>query len=151
MWPEPPQRAHPTTRARRWQPRGMDAPDCAMDGPALPPSHRAMRNVLAATMAALAVLTTAGTAGADDGPVTAPATRWPVSGTAIRTAMSLGADHWGFSPCRGRVAVAWASLSAGLDAEASWSNDIDPFLQPSRNGDCEITLSLSDEWDWPKL
>ncbi|MDX6730659.1 MAG: Matrixin, partial [Baekduia sp.] len=41
--------------------------------------------------------------------------------------------------------------SAGINAESSWSNDVDPFLQPSRNGDCEITLSLRDDWDWPKL
>jgi hypothetical protein len=132
----------------------MDAPDCAMDGSSLPTPRGALRLLLAAalgTLAALALLASAGPARAGDAPVAVPATRWPAGGTAIRTAMSLGAQHWGFSPCRGRVAVAWAPLSAGLNAESSWSNDVDPFLQPSRNGDCEITLSLRDDWDWPKL
>jgi hypothetical protein len=128
--------------------------NCAMDGFSTPTPHGATRLLLAvalATLAALASLGIAGPARADDAPVTAPATRWPIGGTAIRTAMSLGAERWGFSPCRGRVAVAWAPLGAGLNAESSWSNDADPFLQASRNGDCEITLSLRDDWDWPKL
>jgi hypothetical protein len=125
-----------------------------MDGSSPPSPRIASRRLLAAALTALvllAALACAGTARADDAPVTAPAARWPVGGTGIRTAMSLGAEHWGFSPCRGKVAVAWAPLSAGINAESSWSNDVDPFLQPSRNGDCEITLSLRDDWDWPKL
>jgi hypothetical protein len=125
-----------------------------MDGPSLPFPRGASRALLAAAVAALsllALLASAGSARGAGSPVTAPATRWPVTGTAIRTAMSLGAEHWGFSPCRGRVAVAWVPLSAGLNAESSWTNDVDPFLQPSRNGDCDITLSLRDDWDWPKL
>jgi hypothetical protein len=133
---------------------GTDAPDCAMDGSPLPTPRGAARLLLAAAVtaaAALALLTGAGTARGDDAPVTAPAIRWPVAGTAVRTAMSLGSERWGFSPCRGKVAVAWASLSAGVNAESSWSNDVDPFLQPSRNGDCEITLSLREDWDWLKL
>jgi hypothetical protein len=112
----------------------------AMDGSSL---HRAAR-CLAAVIAALAV---AGPAAAAD----APAARWPAGGSTLRAAMGLGAEHWGFAPCRGKVAVRWAALGTATNAQSSWANDRDPFLAPSANTDCELALSTQVEWDWPKL
>lgn len=80
-----------------------------------------------------------------------PATRWPIGGSTLRTAMSLGADHWGMTPCRGRVTLSWDSLGPATNAQSTWANDIDPYLQPSFNTDCEIALSLQVGWDWQKL
>jgi hypothetical protein len=123
----------------------------AMHGPRLAPARLAPRRLLAAILALLAITGGAGTALAADDPVAAPALRWPATGTAIRTAMGLAAERWGFSPCRGRVTVAWSRLDAGLNGESSWANDLDPYLQPSRNTECDITLSTAQEWDWPKV
>jgi hypothetical protein len=120
-----------------------------MDGTALFPARLAAR-LLSAGLALVAILAGAGTALADDQP-TAPAARWPAGGTALRTAMGLAAERWGVSPCRGRITVAWGRLDREINATSSWSNDLDPYLQPSRNGDCEVTLSTAAEWDWPKL
>src|ERR1700712_3579110 len=80
-----------------------------------------------------------------------PAARWPAAGSTVRTAMSLAAEHWGMSPCRGRVAIAWGALGAGTNAHSEWANAIDPWTQPSSNSDCSIALSLDTDWDWPKL
>jgi hypothetical protein len=94
-----------------------------------------------------------GAAGAA-GPASAadsPATRWPAGGTTLRAAMALGAEHWGMTPCRGRVAMSWDGLGAATNAQSTWANDRDPYLQPSFNTDCEIVLSLQVEWDWQKL
>jgi hypothetical protein len=100
----------------------------------------------------LAVLVALGTAGApvaraDD----SPATRWPAGGSTLRLAMGMATEHWGMSPCRGRVALSWAGLGAGTNAQSSWANDVDPFARPSANSDCEIAFSLQAGWDWPKL
>jgi hypothetical protein len=122
-----------------------------MDGPHLSPPRGVVRRLIATAVALLALSGGAGTAFADDAPVVSPATRWPATGTAIRTATGLGIERWGFAPCRGRVVVAWAPLSAGINGESSWTNELDPYLQPSRNEDCAITLSTRVEWDWPKL
>lgn len=91
----------------------------------------------------------AGPARADD----SPATRWPVGGSTLRLAMGMATEHWGMSPCRGRVALSWASLGGATNAQSSWAadDDADPFAQPSRNSDCEIALSLQAGWDWQKL
>ncbi|MDX6686630.1 MAG: Matrixin, partial [Baekduia sp.] len=122
-----------------------------MDGPHLLPSLRApARRLLAAGLALLALAGSATAALAYDG-ATPPATRWPVGGTALRAAMSLGAEHWGASPCRGRISVAWGALGREQNAESSWANDVDPYLQPSRNTDCAITLSTGASWDWAML
>jgi hypothetical protein len=80
-----------------------------------------------------------------------PATRWPVGGSRLALASDLGSEHWGTAPCRGRVALSWASLGAATNAESSWANAVDPFRAPSRNSDCAIALSLQADWDWPKL
>jgi hypothetical protein len=80
-----------------------------------------------------------------------PAARWPAGGSTLRVAMGLGAEHWGFSPCGGKVALSWAALGAATNAESSWANDVDPFLAPSGNTDCELVLSTQVDWDWPKL
>jgi len=80
-----------------------------------------------------------------------PATRWPAGGSTLRLAMGMATEHWGMSPCRGRVALSWASLGSGTNAQSSWANDVDPFAQPSSNSECEIALSLQADWDWPKL
>jgi hypothetical protein len=121
-----------------------------MDGPRPTPARSALRRLLAAGLALLALGAGAAPVIADDGPVTDPAARWPATGTAIQTALGLAAEHWGFAPCRGRVTVAWTPLD-GLDGQATWANDLDPYRQPSRNTDCEIALSPAEAWDWPKL
>ncbi|HMJ35447.1 MAG TPA: matrixin family metalloprotease [Baekduia sp.] len=122
-----------------------------MDGSPLSSPRRAARLLVAAGLALLAVAGGAGTALAEDGPLVAPATRWPAGGAALRTATGLATERWGFAPCGGRVTLTWGALSAGINAEASWTNDVDPYLQPSRNGDCAVTLASGVDWDWPKL
>jgi hypothetical protein len=114
-----------------------------MDGPR--PLHPA--TLVVAVLLLAAILVAAGPAAAAD----SPAARWPAGGSTLRTARSLGAEHWGFSPCRGKVAVSWAALGATTNAQSSWANDVDPFLAPSGNTDCELALSTQVEWDWPKL
>jgi hypothetical protein len=109
----------------------MPAHLLAMDGPS--PLRRATL-ALAAVIAALAAAGPA--AGADS-----PAARWPAGGSTLRTAMGLGAEHWGFSPCRGKVAVTWAGLGTATNAQSSWANAVDPYRAPSANTDCEIALS----------
>ncbi|HWI71832.1 MAG TPA: matrixin family metalloprotease [Baekduia sp.] len=99
-----------------------------------------------ALAALLAVIVAAPASAADS-----PAARWPAGGSTLRVAMGLGAEHWGFSPCGGKVAVSWAALGNATNAQSSWANDIDPFLAPSANTDCEIALSTQVDWDWPKL
>jgi hypothetical protein len=122
-----------------------------MDGCHLTPPRWAARRAIAAALTLLAIAGGAGTAVADDAPTTAPAARWPAAGPAVQTAMALGAQRWGFSPCHGHVAATWAPLDGGLNAEASWTNPADPYLEPSRNDDCAVTLSTRVDWDWPKL
>jgi hypothetical protein len=104
---------------------------------------------LALLLAALVALGAAAApaARADD----SPATRWPTGGSTLRVAMGMATEHWGMSACRGRVALSWASLGSGTNAQSSWANDVDPFARPSSNTDCEIALSLQAGWDWPKL
>jgi hypothetical protein len=104
--------------------------------------------------AVVLLLACAGTANAARAANTAdsPATRWPAGGSTLRAALWLGTERWGMTPCRGQVALRWASLDAQTNAQATWAGDADdPFSQPSSNSDCEITLSLRAEWDWPKL
>src|SRR3954452_4983525 len=117
-----------------------------MDG--LLPRHALPRlGALAATLLlALAVL--AAPARADGA---SPAARWPVGGPALRTAMDLAAGHWGMTPCAGRVALRWAPLPGTINAQSSWANDVDPYLQPSRNTECDIALNVAQDWDWPML
>jgi hypothetical protein len=118
----------------------------AMDGRRFPHLRRALTAPLAAL--ALSGMLAAGPARADD----SPATRWPVGGSTLRLAMGMATEHWGMSPCRGRVALSWAGLGSGTNAQSSWAaGGADPFAAPSRNSDCEIALSLQAEWDWPKL
>jgi hypothetical protein len=117
-----------------------------MDGRHFPHLRRALTASLA--VLALGGALAAGPARADD----SPATRWPAGGSTLRLAMSMAAEHWGMSPCRGRVALSWAGLGSATNAQSSWAvAGADPFAQPSRNSDCEIALSLQAEWDWPKL
>lgn len=118
----------------------MPATAFAMDG----------RRILLPLLLALALLLPLGAAGAAAA-ADSPATRWPVGGSTLRTALSLGGEHWGMTPCRGRVALSWESLGPATNAQSTWANDLDPYLQPSFNTDCEIALSLQVEWDWQKL
>jgi hypothetical protein len=103
--------------------------------------------LLALATLTLAVAAAPAAARADD----SPAVRWPAGGPALRTALAMGGEHWGMSPCDGRVAMTWTGLDAGVNAQSSWANDVDPYLQPSSNTDCEIALSTGTEWDWVKL
>ncbi|WCB95534.1 hypothetical protein DSM104299_04283 [Baekduia alba] len=64
---------------------------------------------------------------------------------------TAGAAHWGMAPCGGRVAITWAHLDAGINARSTWANDVDPYLQPSRNTECAIALATGADWDWVKL
>jgi Matrixin len=80
-----------------------------------------------------------------------PAARWPAGGSTLRAALWMGSEHWGMTPCRGRVAIGWEPLGPATNAQSSWANDVDPYLQPSFNTDCEIALSLQVDWDWQKL
>jgi Matrixin len=114
----------------------MPATTFAMDG---------RRSILLLTLACL--LAVAGPASAADG----PAARWPEGGSTLRAAVAIGAEHWGMTPCRGRVAVRWGALGAATNARSAWANDVDPYTQPSSNTDCAITLSSQVEWDWVKL
>jgi hypothetical protein len=66
--------------------------------------------------------------------------------------MAMATEHWGMSPCGGQVALRWTgALAPGVNAQSSWANEIDPYMQPSRNSDCAIALSTRAEWDWPML
>jgi hypothetical protein len=103
--------------------------------------------LLVALLALLAVALTAPAAHADD----SPATRWPAGGSTLRTALAMGAEHWGMTPCGGRVDVYWSGLAAGTNAQSSWANAVDPYRQPSSNTECEIALSTGTAWDWVKL
>src|SRR4051794_40201512 len=117
-----------------------------MDG-LLPRLARPLLAALLALAAAACGLVPAA-ARADDAP---PSARWPAAGSTLRTALAIGAEHWGMTPCAGRVAVAWTRLELGINARSSWANDVDPYLQPSSNVACEIALSTAVEWDWVKL
>jgi hypothetical protein len=130
------------------RPAGTDARALAMDG-TRPLPVTAPARLLAALLVAAALLALAlpRAAAADD----APAARWPAAGSTLRTALAMGAEHWGMTPCRGRVTFAWTGLPAGTNALSSWANDLDPYRQPSSNSDCEIALSTGTTWDWPKL
>jgi hypothetical protein len=119
-----------------------------MDGSLLSP-RRIPHRLLVAALVLFAVAVAAPRASADE--PFAPAARWPAGGTALHVAYDLAVEHWGFSPCHGKVAVAWAPMSADLNAQSSWTNELDPYRQPSRNQDCDVTLSTRAEWDWPKL
>jgi hypothetical protein len=96
---------------------------------------------------ALALLLPSAASAAPD----SPAARWPAGGSTLRAALWMGSEHWGMTPCRGRVAIGWTALGPATNAQSSWANDVDPYLQPSFNTDCEIALSLQVEWDWQKL
>ena len=126
---------------------GTDAHAPAMDGirPLLAPAR--LLAALLATAALVLLLALPRVAAAD----LSPAARWPAGGSTLRTALATGAEHWGMTPCRGRVTFSWAGLAAGLNAQSSWANDVDPYLQPSSNSDCEIALSTGTDWDWQKL
>ncbi|WP_445149437.1 matrixin family metalloprotease [Baekduia sp. Peel2402] len=104
------------------------------------------RRFLLIPLLALALLLPSVTNAADS-----PATRWPVGGSTLRTALWMGSEHWGMTPCRGRVVMSWDALGSATNAQSSWANDVDPYLQPSFNTDCEIALSLQVDWDWQKL
>lgn len=99
-------------------------------------------------LVAACLLAFASPASATDAP---PAAHWPAGGSTLRAALAIGAEHWGMTPCRGRVAVTWAPLGAATNARSSWANDADPYAQPSSNTDCAIALSTQVDWDWPKL
>jgi hypothetical protein len=116
-----------------------------------PHTPRALRRLLAALLALIAVAAGAGTAlAADD--ATAPQSRWPVGGSAVSTAMELAAGHWGMTPCSGRVTVAWKPLAAQVNATSLWAYaGNEGFRRPARNTECEIDLSSVADWDWPKL
>jgi hypothetical protein len=108
-----------------------------------------LRPLFAALVASLALAAPAAAAAADAG--APPAARWPAGGSTLRAALAIGAEHWGMTPCRGRVAVSWAALGSATNAQSSWANDLDDVAQPSFNEDCSIVLSIDVEWDWPKL
>lgn len=118
-----------------------------MDGTRPLPAPTRLLAALLATATLLLVLALPRVAAADP----SPAARWPAGGSTLRTALAMGAEHWGMTPCQGRVTFSWAGLGAGLNAQSSWANDVDPYLQPSSNSDCEIALSTGTDWDWQKL
>jgi Matrixin len=101
--------------------------------------------LLCAALLALALAPVA--ARADDD----PAARWPAGGSTLHLLLAMGADHWGMTPCGAKVSIRWAALDPSLNAQSSWVNPVDDFAQPSRNSDCQVTLSTAATWDWPKL
>jgi hypothetical protein len=122
-----------------------------MDGLLSRTPHRVPRRLLGALAA---LLTAAALGGAAPAPAHAdgdPAARWPIGGSTLTTAMDLAATHWGLRPCGGSVTLSWVTLGAGINAQSSWANDVDPYLQPSRNTECEIALSTRPDWDWTML
>jgi hypothetical protein len=112
--------------------------------PSSPVAMDGLRPFAAALLASLALAAPASA----DAPVAA---RWPAGGSTLRTALAIGAEHWGMTPCRGRVAISWARLGSATNAQSAWANDVDEHTQPSFNEDCSIVLSTDVEWDWPKL
>lgn len=85
---------------------------------------------------------------ADDGN---PAATWPAGGSTLHLLLAMGTEHWGMTPCGGKVAIRWGALDPSLNAQSSWVNPIDDFAKPSLNRDCQVTLSTNTTWDWPKL
>jgi hypothetical protein len=63
----------------------------------------------------------------------------------------MGVEHWGMTPCGGKVSIRWGTLDPSINAQSSWVNPIDDFGHPSQNTDCQVTLSTGTWWDWPKL
>lgn len=114
-----------------------------MDG--TPHRPRLLVALLCAALLALSLAPV--TARADD----SPAARWPAGGSTLHLLLAMGADHWGMTPCGGKVSIRWGALDPSLNAQSSWVNPVDDFAQPSRNTDCEVTLSTATTWDWPKL
>jgi hypothetical protein len=123
-----------------------------MDGTRTRPRLLATLLVLAATLAVALVPPTASADG-DDATAMPPAARWPAGGSTLRTALTMGAEHWAMSPCRGRVTIAWSgALGPGTNAQSTWASPgIDPYAKPARNSDCSIVLATTVPWDWPKL
>jgi hypothetical protein len=105
------------------------------------------RLLVALLCAGLIALMLAPVARADDN----PAARWPTGGSTLHLLLAMGTDHWGMTPCGGKVAIRWGSLDPSINAQSSWVNPVDDFAQPSRNTDCVVTLSVNTTWDWPKL
>ncbi|WP_027006067.1 matrixin family metalloprotease [Conexibacter woesei] len=109
--------------------------------------HRSRLLVALLCAALLAVTLAPVAARADDN----PAARWPTGGSTLHLLLAMGADHWGMTPCGGKVSIRWGTLDPSLNAQSSWVNPVDDFGQPSRNSDCQVTLSTATTWDWPKL
>jgi matrixin len=122
-----------------------------MDGLLPSTRHRVPLRPLAALAALLVAAALAGAAPAPAQADGDPAARWPIGGSTLASAMDLAATHWGLRPCGGSVRLSWVALGAGINAQSSWANDVDPYLQPSRNTDCEIALSTRPDWDWAML
>jgi hypothetical protein len=119
-------------------------------------SHRflapALPRLVGAVVALAALAGGAQFAVAADDSGAPPQQRWPVGGPALATAAELAAAHWGATPCRGRVALTWGPLAAGVNARSDWRYaGSDAFSAPTRNSDCSITLSTGAGWDWEKL
>jgi hypothetical protein len=120
-----------------------------MDGSPHPRPTRSRRAAAALLAIVALVLIRAATAPAAG---EAPEARWPVGGAALATAADLAAAHWGATPCRGHVTVAWVALAPGVNSSADWSYEgTDPYGTPKRNTGCTIRLSTAAEWDWRKL
>jgi hypothetical protein len=117
-----------------------------MDG-TLHPRPRLLVALLCGALLALSLAVAPAAARADD----SPAARWPTGGSTLHLLLAMGTDHWGMTPCGGKVAIRWGALDPSLNAQSSWVNPVDDFAQPSRNTDCQVTLSTAATWDWPKL
>lgn len=126
-----------------------------MDGPF--PRPRLLVALLAAALLSLCALApTAARADdvtpADPGPAVAnPAAAWPTGGSTLHLLLAMGVEHWGMTPCGGKVSIAWGTLDPSINAQSSWVNPVDDFAKPSLNSDCQVTLSTATWWDWDKL
>jgi hypothetical protein len=72
-----------------------------------------------------------------------------VGSPAFDRAVAIGQAHWGVVPCGGDVSYSWGPLPAGTNAEATWSNDAEPYVNARANRRCHIVFNSTGWFDWP--
>ena len=101
--------------------------------------HGRLISVLAAAVCASAA-----------GPALAAPTS-PVSAQALQAAQTFAQSYWGATPCAGRIAISWMTLSPGTNATSTWTNPAGQYADAPSNTACAIAFNAALSWDWPKL